>query len=212
MKPESEQDIHDYFDHLLHDLPKPKRQLQRENTYQVETKERLSELEALLQQTEVASKLQLEQQLLLPEQVTTTEHTRTPFKAVHLQIGGMWWVAPLYTLGGIFSVNSLTPLFGYAPWMLGVTAYQERIISVIDFITLFKLKKQKSTGIAPFVVLLDDTNFGLVCDDIGAVEDIVPEDIQWASENRTRDWLAGYTREGLTSVLDVKSIVACIQG
>ena len=67
--------------------------------------------------------------------MTTTEHTRTPFKAVHLQIGGTWWVAPLYTLGGIFSVNSLTPLFGYAPWMLGVTAHQERIISVIDFIT-----------------------------------------------------------------------------
>ena len=27
-----------------------------------------------------------------------------------------------------------------------------------------------------------DDKFGLVCDDIGAVEDIVPEDIQWASE------------------------------
>ena len=36
---------------------------------------------------------------------------------------------------------------------------------------------------------MDDTNFGLVFDDIGTVEDIVPEDIQWASEKRTREWL-----------------------
>ena len=110
-----------------------------------------------------------------------------------------------------FCVNSLTPLFGYASWMLGVTAHQNRIISVIDFMTLFKLKNHRSKTISPFVLLMDDTNFGLVCDDIGTVADIVPEDIQWTSEKRTRDWLAGYTREGLTSVLDVKSIVACIQ-
>ena len=128
-------------------------QPQPEQTYHVETKDRIFELEALLQQTEVANQLHLQEQLLLPEHVSKTQVIVLRFKAVQLKIGGTWWVAPLYTLGGIFCVNSLTPLFGYASWMLGVTAYQNRIISVIDFMTLFKLKKATSKNHFTFCCL-----------------------------------------------------------
>lgn len=213
MKRSSEKHMEDYLRDLLDDVPQSNARLQEKTYTSTLEMEREQALEELLAQTEVVHKLQLDikpQSVFLPPQDIHIQEEDAPFKAIFFLHSGHMFVAPIRGLRGVCRVDGVVRLFGYAPWMLGVTSYQECLMSVVDLAQLLRLKRSPPQHISPYLLLLDGLNIGLTCEEILDIRLISPHEVHWEKSKKHPVWCDGFIRSNLSSILNFKEIIKMV--
>ena len=57
------------------------------------------------------------------------------------------------------------------------------------------------------IIVLADYDVGLLCDQVGDIVDLQPEEVEWRMERRSRAWLAGMVRGHEHALLDIERLL-----
>ena len=92
--------------------------------------------------------------------------------------------------------------------LLGQSRHKGKTVHVVDT-ARFILPEEKLTTLAAQggtalsrIILIDNGNIGLACEEVYELIDIHPEQVTWRSENTRRKWLAGTMLEEMIVLLD----------
>jgi purine-binding chemotaxis protein CheW len=130
------------------------------------------------------------------------------------QVGGLTLAVPLMELNGVleWDAEQVTEMPGHADFYLGLIQHMDRHVPVVDTARLV-LPPDKLTALAgddPYarlqrVVLIDDSRYGLGCDEVNEVITLRPEEVRWRSSRTSRQWLAGTVIEHMCALIDASA-------
>ena len=131
------------------------------------------------------------------------------FQALLFKAGGLRLAVPLAELHGIVEWHDdITPMPGHADFYLGLLQHQDKTVPVIDT-ARFVLPTDKVALLPPDsaeritrIVLIDDSRWGLACDEVERVVNLEPDQVRWRSAQTSRRWLAGTVVEHMCALLD----------
>ena len=102
--------------------------------------------------------------------------------------------------------------------VVGLMAYKDMAIDLVPILLLIKPDEKDAATLESFkgeaktIIILQDSEVGLICDE--AEENIVlnKDDICWRGEESKRKWLAGTIKEEGLALLDAEEIIAMMAG
>jgi len=130
------------------------------------------------------------------------------FQCLLFNVCGITLAVPLVKLNGVIHWNEeLTPMPGHSGKFLGLLRHLEKNVKVIDTAQVILPANQCVDLEAPDkrlqkILLIDDGNWGLACNDIGEVVDLNKTDVRWRTDASKRPWLAGTVSARLCALLD----------
>ncbi|QCF25697.1 chemotaxis protein CheW [Hydrocarboniclastica marina] len=134
------------------------------------------------------------------------EWAQNPFDCLLFSVGGLKLAVPLVLLGAVHPLDTeLTPLFGRPKWFMGLLTRNERNVRVVDTAQWVMPDRYRSDGQSSygFVIRLDNSEWGLACDEVAQSFRLKPEQVKWRSEDSRRPWLAGTVKSQMCALLDV---------
>lgn len=150
------------------------------------------------------------------EEQTTPESTlpawtNEPFQALLFKVAGLTLAVPLVELNGVVEwTDEVTEMPGHAEHYLGLLQHLGQSIPVIDTARmvlpadkLHTLAGDNPRDRVTRIVLIDDSRWGLACDEVEEVITLQPDDVRWRSENTRRPWLLGTVVEHMCALLNV---------
>ena len=132
-------------------------------------------------------------------------------QAMLFKVAGLTLAVPLVDLNGVVEWNEeqVTEMPGHAEFYLGLMAHLNRQVPVVDTarLVLPESKRKKLAGEDPRqrvtrVVLINDSRFGLACDEVNEVVTLKADAVRWRSERTQRRWLAGTVIEHMCALVD----------
>ena len=81
-------------------------------------------------------------------------------------------------------------------------------MKVIDSAAILQVKREVEKS-PEFIIVLNDKNWGISCDQIDKVISLNYEDVQW-SKNQANRMTRGTIRDSLSSLLNPQGIVKCL--
>ena len=132
------------------------------------------------------------------------------FQAMFFEVAGLVIAVPLIELGGIHNVDKTNALMGKPPWFKGVMIHREEQINVVDT-ALWVMpekcdKKLKESLKYQYVVMLSDTQWGLMAESLVDTVTLEQEDVKWLDAPSKRPWLAGLVKDRMCALLDVDAL------
>ena len=134
------------------------------------------------------------------------------FQTLTFNIGELKLAVPLIKLGGIHRISEKpSKIAGRPPWYMGLMPDELGNISLIDT-ALWIMPEQydiaKAKGLAyDFIVLLDDTRWGLACSKVHDAITLTEDDVKWSAKGSKRPWLAGMLVDKMCALLDVDVLI-----
>ncbi len=153
-------------------------------------------------------------------EVVRPEWSTGAFESLLFKVGGFLTLSvPLVRLNGIVPwPGKLTAVPGHADWFLGLLpsrGCQVRIIDIAKFVIPenHKARSTLESGERHFkhIIIIDDGQFGLACDDLGTVIKLTQQQVRWRSDRTTRPWLAGTVIEQMCALIDIDHFVAMLK-
>ncbi|MGS0673856.1 chemotaxis protein CheW [Shewanella sp. 125m-1] len=142
---------------------------------------------------------------------TLLEQLDEEFQVLFFKVAGLTLAVPLVSLGGIVSVDKITRLMGRPSWYMGVQQHREAQLNVVDtcaWVMPEKYDEQLSENVTyQYVVLLENSDWGLACESLVDTISIKKSDINWRSQAGKRPWLAGVVKERMCGILNVETLV-----
>ncbi|MDH3451994.1 MAG: chemotaxis protein CheW [Gammaproteobacteria bacterium] len=137
----------------------------------------------------------------------------TPFQAVLFCVHAVRLAAPLIRLHGVVPWNeALSDLPNTPDWFLGVCAYRDQNVRVVDTSVLILQGQNLDVERRhQHIILLDVGRWGLTCDAVSEVLTLTPDAVQWRTGHGSRPWLAGTLRDKLCALLDVDALAAMLE-
>ncbi|MGS0682894.1 chemotaxis protein CheW [Shewanella sp. 125m-7] len=133
------------------------------------------------------------------------------FQVLFFKVGGLTLAVPLVSLGGIVNLDKLTRLMGRPAWYMGVQQYREAQLNVVDtcaWVMPEKYEPQLVNSVKyQYVVVLEDSAWGLGCETLIDTTTIKKSEINWRSHAGKRPWLAGVVKERMCGILNVEALV-----
>ena len=136
------------------------------------------------------------------------------FQAMLFKVAGLTLAVPLVELHGIveWKKDNITTMPGHADFYLGLMSHLGKKIPLVDTARLV-LPPNKLTKLAgndpqariTRVVLINDSQYGLACDEVDEVITLKPDEVRWRTERTQRRWLAGTVVEHMCALLDAKA-------
>lgn len=134
-----------------------------------------------------------------------------PFECLLFSVAGLQLAVPLVLLGAIHRIeegDEIRPMPGSPRWYLGIRPGRDGNLRVVD------TAEWIMAGRAPanardnyrFVIRLDDSNWGLACDDVAQSFTLTPEQVRWRTARSKRPWLAGTVIEHMCALIDVRTM------
>ncbi|MFT5451251.1 MAG: purine-binding chemotaxis protein CheW [Enterobacterales bacterium] len=152
--------------------------------------------------------------VIIPENIDIVREdwSNKPFQTLLFDVAGIRLALPLVKLGGIHRITEeITPLFGKPKWFRGLIPGLEGNINVIDtakWIMPDKYERLNETDLDyKFIILLDNTNWGLCCNVVQNAINLEPENVRWRKSAGKRPWLAGMLIEEMAALLDVDTLI-----
>lgn len=102
--------------------------------------------------------------------------------------------------------------------VIGLISYKDMAVDLVPIILLIKpdmkevVTLETFKGEAKTIVILQDSEIGLVCDEAEEKVVLRKDDICWRGEESKRKWLAGTIKEEGLALLDAGEIIAMIAG
>jgi purine-binding chemotaxis protein CheW len=122
---------------------------------------------------------------------------------------------PLKSLGGIHQLGKISPLMGKPKWFRGIMTERDNKLQVVD--TARWVMPEKCTPELEesldyqYLITLNDSPWGLLCEELVTSEPLQPQSIQWRKEtNNKRPWLAGVVRDRMCALLDVNALITLL--
>lgn len=169
--------------------------------------------------TKIASAEKVSTENILTE-ITATQITSTQalldkldeeFQVLFFNVAGLTLAVPLVSLGGIVNLEKVTSLIGRPDWYLGVQQYREAQLNVVDTCAWVMPEKYDEalaqTVNYQYVVVLEDSHWGLGCESLVNTISIKKSEVNWRSQAGKRPWLAGVVKEQMCGILNVEALV-----
>ncbi|AQS38875.1 CheW protein [Shewanella psychrophila] len=169
-------------------------------------------------ETKIASQINQEvdiQQMVavIPPKVTKDllETLDDEFQVLFFKVAGLTLAVPLVSLGGIVKLERVNHIMGRPDWYKGVQAHRGSQLNVVDTCAWVMPEKYDSalaeTVNYQYVVLLEDSNWGLTCESLVNAVKINKSAVNWRSNAGKRPWLAGVVREQMCGILHVHALI-----
>ena len=141
------------------------------------------------------------------------EWSRHPFECLLFKVAGLQLAVPLVLLGAIHRMDrELTELPGRPRWFLGMLPLGERNVRVVDT-AAWVMPGRYPEGCAEnykLVISLDDSDWGLACDEVAQSFTLDPDDVKWRQGAGKRPWLAGTVVKHMCALIDVGAMATLL--
>lgn len=141
------------------------------------------------------------------------EWSERPFECLIFTVAGLQLAVPLILLGAIHRVDEeIRPIPGSPRWYMGIYpgAQQNlRIVDTAEWIMAGRVPANARDNYR-FVIRLDNSEWGLACDDVAQSFTLSPDDVRWRTSRSKRPWLAGTVVEQMCALVDVRSMAALL--
>lgn len=131
------------------------------------------------------------------------------FECLIFKVGGLQLAVPLVLLGAIHRMDTeLHEIPGRPPWFMGMLPSNERNLRVVDtaeWVMAGRVPEGARDGYK-LVIRLDQSDWGLACDEVAQSFTLRPDDVRWRSERSRRPWLAGTVVGHMCALLDVSAM------
>lgn len=144
-------------------------------------------------------------------QASTPDWIGQELQAMLFKVAGLTLAVPLVDLNGVveWDEERVAEMPGHADFYLGLMSHLNRQIPVVDTacLVLPENKRQQLAGEDPRkritrVVLINDSRYGLACDEVNEVVTLKADAVRWRSERTQRRWLAGTVIEHMCALVD----------
>jgi purine-binding chemotaxis protein CheW len=160
-----------------------------------------------------------------PADIKATELSKTPakletkvpeaeFQALFFEVAGLTLAVPLTELGGIHQLDAINPLFGKPSWFKGVMLHKGKKFNVVDTAKWImpekSAEKLAETIKYQYLILLDESGWGLACERLVTTSTLQPEDVKWRNPSASRPWLSGMVKNKMCALVNVQQLVAML--
>ncbi len=141
------------------------------------------------------------------------KYAQDEFSALFFKVGNLVLAAPLTDLSRAIKFDGKVTKIPQQPlWFMGLRAESEQKIGILNMAYLIQGKNR--AGIRdyqqqPFanVILTEDGQWGLACDELLTVAKLTPEKIRWRTDRKNKPWLVGTVIEQLVVIVDINELV-----
>jgi len=140
-------------------------------------------------------------------------YAQDEFPALFFKVGHLILAVPLIELGRTIKFDSkLTSIPQQPIWFMGLKLDQDKKIGILNLAYLIHGKsraEKRCYSDNPFknIILTEDTNWGLACDEIITIKKITPDKVRWRTDRQRKPWLVGTIIEDLVVIVDVNELV-----
>ncbi|WP_394200769.1 chemotaxis protein CheW [Shewanella waksmanii] len=133
------------------------------------------------------------------------------FQVLFFKVAGLTLAVPLVSLGGIVKLQRVNHIMGRPSWYHGVQAHRDGQLNVVDTCAWVMPEKYddnlKNSVEYQYVVVLEDSNWGLTCESLVNSVRILKSEVNWRSKPGKRPWLAGVVKEQMCGILHVQALI-----
>ncbi|MBU2875603.1 chemotaxis protein CheW [Marinobacter salexigens] len=137
------------------------------------------------------------------------EWSERPFECLIFTVAGLQLAVPLVLLGAIHRIEEdIRPIPGSPLWYMGIRVSSEQNLRVVDtaeWIMSGRVPANARDNYR-FVIRLDNSEWGLACDDVAQSFTLSPDDVRWRTARSKRPWLAGTVIEQMCALVDVRTM------
>lgn len=131
---------------------------------------------------------------------------QSAFECLLFKVAGLQMAVPLVLLGAIYKLDKpLNELPGGAAWFLGLLPQGDINLRVVDTARWVMAERYREGSAAGYhyVIRLDDSEWGLACDQVNQSFTLNPDDVKWRTQDGKRPWLAGTVVKYMCALVDV---------
>lgn len=137
--------------------------------------------------------------------------TDSSFQTLIFEISGVRMAVPLVELGGIHPFVPLQHIIGKPDWYAGFVQLKGKAVNCIDGAKWLLTDKRPSKELEhsshsdldyQFIIMLNDTNWGIACHNLVDTVLMFKEEIKWRDTDIKRPWMAGLVKEQMCAMLD----------
>ncbi|KJY91180.1 chemotaxis protein CheW [Vibrio neptunius] len=135
------------------------------------------------------------------------------FQVLYFDVNGVTFAVPLDELGGIHRIAELNHLIGRPDWYLGLQTSREAQLDVVDtakWVMAEKLVDDSYKDEYQYIVMLDESMWGLASTQLKGTESLNPEKVRWRKTAGKRPWLAGMVKEKMCALIHVEALIAML--
>jgi len=128
------------------------------------------------------------------------------FECLIFKVAGLQLAVPLVLLGAIHRLDrELTEIPGRPDWFMGMLPIGDRNVRVVDTAAWVMAGRYPEGAAANYrlVIRLDESDWGLACDDVAQSFTLDPDDVKWRQTGGKRPWLAGTVVKHMCALVDV---------
>ena len=144
-------------------------------------------------------------------QIKPAERPTSEFQALFFEAAGLTLAVPLTELGGIHQIDSINPLFGKPGWFKGVMLHRDEKFNVVDTAKWImpekSAEKLAETAKYQYLILLDESGWGLGCERLVNTAILQPDDVKWRNADASRPWLAGMVKNKMCALVNVQQLI-----
>ncbi|GAB1258062.1 chemotaxis protein CheW [Aurantivibrio plasticivorans] len=131
------------------------------------------------------------------------------FDILLFKVNGMTLAVPLISLGQIYEItDALSPLFGQAPWFVGIQPTPMGKINVINTAQYVMPERyHEETAQKPdYIMTIDRLHWGLTVNSVDQPIRIQVDDVKWRRDRSQQPWLAGIVKNHMCVLVDVPTL------
>ncbi|MGC8119378.1 chemotaxis protein CheW [Marinobacter sp. VGCF2001] len=132
-----------------------------------------------------------------------------PFECLIFTVAGLQLAVPLVLLGAIHRIEEeIRPIPGSPRWYMGIRPDQQhnlRVVDTAEWIMAGRVPPGARDNYR-FVIRLDDSEWGLACDDVAQSFTLKPDEVRWRTARSKRPWLAGTVVDHMCALIDVRTM------
>jgi purine-binding chemotaxis protein CheW len=135
------------------------------------------------------------------------------FQVLYFDVNSVTFAVPLDELGGIHRIAELNHLIGRPEWYLGLQTSREAQLDVVDtakWVMSEKLIDNSYKDEYQYIVMLDESMWGLASTQLKGTESLNPEKVRWRKTAGKRPWLAGMVKEKMCALIHVEALIAML--
>lgn len=137
------------------------------------------------------------------------EWSEQPFECLIFTVAGLQLAVPLILLGAIHRIEEeIRPIPGSPRWYMGIRPDREQNLRVVDtaeWIMAGRVPPDARDNYR-FVIRLDNSEWGLACDDVAQSFTLRPDEVRWRTARSKRPWLAGTVIDQMCALIDVRTM------
>lgn len=143
------------------------------------------------------------------EPAARPDWSEAPFECLIFTVAGLQLAVPLVLLGAIHRIEEdIRPIPGSPRWYLGIRPNRDRNLRVVDTAEWIMAGRVPPAARANyrFVIRLNDSEWGLACDDVAQSFTLRPDQVRWRTARSKRPWLAGTVIDQMCALIDVRAM------